>query len=189
MCMKIIKENKEITYVISKSKFIGIIRRVDTLDEIKKILDDLKNKHPLATHICYAYILDENKKYSDDKEPIGTAGKPILDILEKNNLNHCLAVVVRYFGGIKLGASGLLRSYTKAVKDTLENNIKDLENGYQIKIIEDYSKTDIIDYLLKDAVIIKKDYQEKIIIYAIIKKEILEKLTNIHFEIMEEVIF
>ena len=118
-----IKNNINKTYEIKKSKFITLIYKVDNLDEINKILNDLKLEYKGATHYCYSYILDNNIKYSDDKEPSGTAGLPIYNVLVKNNLNHVLCVVVRYFGGIKLGASLLTRTYSNVVKDSLENII------------------------------------------------------------------
>ena len=118
-----IKDNINKTYEIKKSKFITLIYKVNTLDEINKILDNLKIEYKGATHYCYSYILDNNIRYSDDKEPSGTAGMPIYNVLSKNNLNHILCVVIRYFGGIKLGASLLTRTYSNVVKDSLDNII------------------------------------------------------------------
>ena len=186
--MKKIIENKENMVVINKSKFIGIVNLVYTKEEITKILSNLKEKYHDATHICYAYIIDNNKKYSDDKEPTGTAGKPILEILEKNNLNYVLAVVVRYFGGIKLGSGGLVRAYSNSIKEVISNNIKEIEHAYLIKIDENYNKNDEIKYLLKDSNIIKSEYTDKINIELIIKKENLNKLSNINYKIIKEII-
>ena len=94
--------------------------------------------------------------------------------------------VIRYFGGIKLGSNGLIRSYSHTISETLINNIKDLEYGYLIKIIENYDKINTIEYILKDSQIISKQFLDKIIIYAIINKKILENFSNIHYEILEE---
>lgn len=111
------------TYEIKKSKFITLIYKVDNLDSINELLDNVKNIYKGANHYCYGYILDNNIKCSDDKEPSKTAGMPILNVLIKNNLNHVLCIVVRYFGGIKLGSSLLTRTYSNVVKDSLDNLI------------------------------------------------------------------
>ena len=184
--MKIIIEKKEITYYKEKSKFIGLIFKVNDEEEIKDILNDVQKLHPYATHICYAYLLPNKMKYSDDGEPSGTAGLPILEVLQKNDLNYCLGVVVRYFGGIKLGANGLVRAYTKAISDTINSNIKDLEYGYLISITEDYSKEKELNYLLKGSQIIQKDYQNKIYLQVLVNKKTLDSLSSINYEIIQE---
>lgn len=101
----------EYTLINKKSKFIAYYYKVNTLEEINNILIDLKKEHKKAKHLPYAYKIDNNIKKSDDKEPANTAGSPILNIIEKKHLNNVLIVIVRYFGGIKLGAGGLIRSY------------------------------------------------------------------------------
>lgn len=107
---------------IKKSKFIGLYYEIKSVEEVQDILTSLKKEHKKARHMPYAYKIDNNVKKSDDKEPSGTAGLPILNIIEKNNLNNCLIIVIRYFGGIKLGAGGLLRAYSNAAKDTIKND-------------------------------------------------------------------
>lgn len=107
------------TLEIKKSKFIALYYKIDSVDEVNDILQDLKKEHKKAKHFPYAYKIDNNIKKSDDKEPSGTAGMPILNIIEKNNLNNCLIVVIRYFGGIKLGTGGLLRAYSNASKEVI----------------------------------------------------------------------
>ena len=186
MPMKIIINNKEKTNIINKSKFIGIIRKVSSKEEIIKILSDVKEKYSDATHICYAYNLLNIQKYSDDNEPLGTAGMPILDVIKKNNLDYILAIVVRYFGGIKLGSNGLTRAYSGIIAELVKDNIKDIEYGYLIKITINYDNLDLINYLLKDEIIVSKDFQDKIIIHTIIKKKTLEKLSNVNYQIIEE---
>ena len=122
--MQTIKNNTQNEIIIKNSKFICYQYKVKDLDEIYNILNNIKEEHKDATHHCYAYILDNIKKSSDDGEPSRTAGFPILKVLENNNLNNILAIVIRYFGGIKLGAGGLVRAYTKSVTNTLtEDNI------------------------------------------------------------------
>jgi len=99
---------------VKKSKFIGLLYEIDSLDEVDEILNYLKIEHKKARHFPYAYKLNNTAKKTDDKEPSGTCGTPILNVLERNNLNNHLLVVIRYFGGVKLGAGPLLRSYSKA---------------------------------------------------------------------------
>ena len=186
--MKIIKENKEITYIKEKSKFIGMVCKVYNKEDVYLMLTSLKNKYSDATHICYAYILNDVKKYSDDGEPSGTAGIPLLNILEKKDLLYTLAIVIRYFGGIKLGANGLIRAYSHTIKESLINNIKDIEYGYLIEIIEDYHNINKIEYLLKNSKIIKKEYEDKTKIQVIVNKKTLENLTSVHYQIIKEIL-
>ena len=103
--------------IINKSRFIAYNYELDSLEDVKTILESLKKEHKKANHFCYAYIYKKevnSEKCSDDKEPGGTAGYPIMNVIKKKNLTNILVVVVRYFGGIKLGAGGLTRAYTKA---------------------------------------------------------------------------
>lgn len=148
--MKSIITNKEQEYIINKSKFITKLYKVTTEKQIVDILDNIKKEYKDSTHICYAYIIDNIKRFNDDGEPGGTAGMPILNVLENNELNYVFAVVIRYFGGIKLGAGGLVRAYSNSVSETLKNNIKDLEQNIRIEILFDYSNSKKIDFLLKD---------------------------------------
>ena len=184
--MKIIKNDNENLIVINKSKFIGIVKKVFNQDEVDNILNETRNKYPDATHICYGYIIPNKEKYDDNGEPLGTAGIPILDILKKNNLCYTLAIVVRYFGGIKLGSNGLVRAYSNTISSLIKDNIKEIETGYLIKIEEDYNKNDLIDYLLKESIIIKKDYQDKIVIEVLVNKKTLDNLSNVNYQILEE---
>lgn len=151
--MKTVINNKS-ELLINKSKFITLFYQVDNLTEINKILKDTKSQYKAATHYCYAYIIDNEIKASDDGEPSGTAGLPILNILKKENINHVLCIVIRYFGGIKLGAGGLVRAYSNATKSGLK--IKEIENGLLIKIVFDYSKIKEIEYLINDCIITNK---------------------------------
>lgn len=187
--MKTLINNQEKTLTIKKSKFITYTKKITKEDEAHNLLKEIRTKYKDATHICYAYIIDNYKKYSDDGEPSNTAGKPMLDILEKNNLNYIISIVIRYFGGIKLGSNGLIRAYSSCVKETINENIKEIEYGYKIIIKEDYSKEKMINYLLKDSIIIKKDYTNQIYLEVIIKKETLETISNISYEIIDEIIF
>ena len=115
--MKLINTYEEI---IKKSRFISYYYEVNSVDEVDNILNDLKNEHKKARHLPYAYKIDNNIKKSDDKEPGGTAGLPIYTVIERNNLNNCLIVIVRYFGGVKLGAGGLLRAYSSGANNVIK---------------------------------------------------------------------
>lgn len=99
---------------IKKSKFISYYYELDDIKEVKIILEELKQEHKKAKHIVYAYKFLNTAGKSDDKEPSGTAGMPLYNILERNNLNNKMLVVVRYFGGTKLGAGPLTRAYNNA---------------------------------------------------------------------------
>ena len=123
-------------YIVKKSRFIAIIVPVNTKEEIENTLTFYKEVYLGANHYCYAYILDEKEKASDDGEPSKTAGVPILNVLKKQQLNHVLMIVIRYFGGIKLGTGGLTRAYTKATTDCLKfAQIKKCIPGYEVLIL------------------------------------------------------
>lgn len=110
--------------VINKSRFIAYRYDLDSLDEVKLYLEELKKDHKKATHICYAYVYNKDivsEKCSDDGEPGGTAGYPILNVIKKKGLSNTMVAVVRYFGGIKLGAGGLTRAYTKSCASVLND--------------------------------------------------------------------
>lgn len=108
---------------MNKSKFYSFIYNVTRVEEVNEILANLRAEYKKATHVCYAYILTSPsaEKCSDDGEPSGTAGLPIITMLKRKNMHDCLAVVVRYFGGKKLGAGGLIRAYTHAVADCFKD--------------------------------------------------------------------
>ena len=108
---------------INKSRFIAYKLDLTSLDDVKPFLEGLKKEHKKARHVCYAYAYNKeivSEKCSDDGEPGGTAGYPILNVIKKKNLTNVLVAVVRYFGGIKLGAGGLTRAYTKACAGVLD---------------------------------------------------------------------
>ena len=105
---------------IKKSKFYGYYYEVDTTEEVDNILKEIKKEHKKARHVCYGYKIDNLVKRTDDGEPSGTAGIPIFTIIEKKELNHILIIVVRYFGGIKLGAGGLFRAYMQTSNELVK---------------------------------------------------------------------
>ena len=136
----------EAEYIINKSKFISFAYPVFDEIECKKYLDDFNKKFSDATHICYAYLLDSPKveKCSDNGEPSGTAGKPMLELIKKRKLSNVLLVVIRYFGGIKLGAGGLVRAYTTSGNLAFEKakviEVKDIKKYRIIVGYEDVNK-------------------------------------------------
>lgn len=109
------------SYEIKKSKFIGYLFKIDESDNIKDIIDGLWMDNKKARHIPYAYKYKNTAGKSDDKEPANTAGMPILRVLERNELNGYLIAIVRYFGGTKLGAGPLLRSYSHVANEIIKN--------------------------------------------------------------------
>lgn len=177
---------------INKSKFYGILIPINSIEEVNKIINLTKSEYKDATHYCYAYILDNTKRFNDDGEPGGTAGMPILNVLETNNLNHVLAIVVRYFGGIKLGAGGLVRAYTNSITTTLNNSsILELIKGYRLKINFEYNNSKQIDYILKSYNIVDKTYDNNIgyIIEIPYDDDIKDMLKNyiISYEIIDNI--
>lgn len=188
--MQTIKNNIQNEIIIKNSKFICYLYKIKDITEANNILNNIKKEHKDATHHCYAYIINDFHKSSDDGEPGGTAGIPILKVLENNNLNNILAIVVRYFGGIKLGAGGLVRAYTKSVTSTLtENNIVNLIKGYNINIEFDYNQIKEIDYLLKDLSINSKEFNTNIKYNIDIPISFLETiiLNNINYQIVKDI--
>ena len=177
--MKSIKENVYNEYVINKSKFITELIKINNTNDININLDNIKKKYTGATHYCYAYIIDNEKRFNDDGEPSGTAGMPILNVLENNHLNNILCVVIRYFGGIKLGAGGLVRAYTKSVTEALDKaNIVNLKEGFKITIEFNYENTKTIDNLLKNNEIIDKQFGELITYTFLIDKDKFEEIKD-----------
>lgn len=120
---KTIKEDGSIEIEIKKSRFICYLKRVQTEEDARNFITSIKKEHHKANHNCSAFILGERaeiKRSSDDGEPSGTAGVPMLTVLENHDLTNLVAVVTRYFGGIKLGAGGLIRAYAGAVAEAIK---------------------------------------------------------------------
>ncbi len=116
--MKLLNESK---IEIKKSKFIGLAYEVETIEDVKETIKKVQEEHKKARHTPYAYILSNTAGKSDDKEPTNTAGLPIYNLLEMRGLKNILAIVVRYFGGTKLGAGNLLRAYLEAAKEAIKD--------------------------------------------------------------------
>ncbi len=161
--MNTIKEIATSTYIIQKSKFIAVLIPLQKKEEINSHIDNLKEEYPKANHYCYAYRINGLEKCSDDKEPSKTAGYPILNVLKNNNLDCILCVVIRYFGGIKLGAGGLVRAYTNATTEVLKKAcIVPIQKMYQIHIIFPYENENKVRYLLKDVKILNQEYSNQV---------------------------
>ncbi len=168
------------TIEIKKSEFITSLKNVNTVDEAKEFIDSINKKYPEARHNCYAYIIGSIERCSDDGEPSGTAGLPILNVLQHNDMQNIVCVVTRYFGGIKLGAGGLVRAYSKSVSNALiEAKIISLVKGYILSINFDYSDNKVIDYKLKNYKILSKEYLSKIEYTLHIKQSDYEEVGNI----------
>lgn len=178
--MKTIKYNITHEYIIQKSKFISMLYQVNNEEEVINILNRLKLEYKDATHICYAYIINNIKRFQDDGEPSGTAGMPILNVLENQKLNLILAVVIRYFGGIKLGAGGLVRAYTTSVVEALENqDLGEIVSGYKVTITFKYNNSKLVDNTLKNYQIINKEFNSEITYIVNIPKIEYIKIENI----------
>lgn len=175
-------------FVEKKSKFIGYAKPVSTQDEAVEFINSIKSKHCDATHNVYAYVLRENntQRYSDDGEPSGTAGVPVLDVILKENVTDVCVVATRYFGGTLLGAGGLVRAYSHTSKIALDAaHIITMANCQIYSVIVDYSFYDRLNVLLSEfgANVIKSDFSTSVSVEFSIKEDISEllkdKLTDI----------
>lgn len=195
--MNTINNNTKIEQTINKSIFICQLFIVKTVDDAKNTLNIIKKKYYDATHNCYAYIIGDDgsiAKFSDDGEPSQTAGIVMYNILKSNNLTNVLAIVTRYFGGIKLGAGGLVRAYSSSVSLALkETKIIEIINYKTIQIIFDYPNYDLINNLLKEYSLITNDFSDKVFLKYLIPEYDIEKIkirlfqitkNNINFSIL-----
>lgn len=174
-----IRDNDKFEMVIKNSKFISLIFRVYSKDDVNNILNSVKDEYQGATHYCYGYVIDSDIRANDDNEPSGTAGYPILNQITSNNLNYTLIVVVRYFGGIKLGAGPLTRAYAKVARNVINsNNIVMLEKGYDISINFNYNDIKDIDYILGNCKIINKSFDNDITYNVYVNNDTLNKLSK-----------
>lgn len=177
--MYTIKENSKYELIIKNSRFITLLYKVSSWSDALDILDKVREEYPDATHYCYGFIADEIERCSDDGEPSGTAGMPILKVLKANNLNYILGIVIRYFGGIKLGAAGLIRAYSKGVANAIkENQLKELVKGINLEITFNWENLKQIDYLLKDVKINEKTFLDSIKYNIDIPDDLLEVIIS-----------
>lgn len=175
--MRTIEKKVENEIIINKSRFITVLYPVNSIDEINTYLNNIKEEYKGATHYCYAYILNNISRCSDDGEPSKTAGYPMLNVITNQNINNILVIVIRYFGGIKLGAGGLVRAYSNSVSECLKNaEIITLNEGIEFSIEFNYYDVKQIDYLLNNYQVINKEYNEFIKYTIVVKKEEFEEL-------------
>ena len=183
-------ENSYFTeWEISKSRFLTYLKHVENEKDAQEFINSIKKKHFDARHNCSAYIIGERseiQKSSDDGEPSGTAGSPMLEVLKKNELSDIVVVVTRYFGGIKLGAGGLIRAYGKSVTLGLEVSQivkKSIFNCYQLEI--NYDLLGMLEnYLHQNEIRIPdKAYTDKVIFTILLPQNItdttLKDITNL----------
>lgn len=174
---------------IEKSLFIGYAKPVSCEEEARAFIDEIKQKHKDATHNVWAYTVGESmniQRYSDDGEPQGTAGIPTLEVIKKEDLRNIAVVVTRYFGGIKLGAGGLVRAYTKGAKIGIEAGIVVERKVFaKIVITTEYTMLGKIQNSLseKEYIVDDIEYTENVIIVVFCEKERVEKLVSLITEL------
>ena len=164
-------------FVDKKSRFIAHVYAIDSEEQAQGYIEELKKKYWDARHNCYGSVIGKNnetQRFSDDGEPSGTAGKPILEVIKGNDIHNVLIVVTRYFGGTLLGTGGLIRAYTKSSQEGIENaSIVRKVQGIRTKIETDYNGIGKIQYIAASMGIKNMDtiYTEKVIIDITVKKE------------------
>ena len=179
---KTVYRGKEGEIIEKKSRFIATVRLVETEEEALAFIEEMKKKYWNATHNCFAYVIGERRecvRCSDDGEPSGTAGAPMLNILQKNGYVNVLIVVTRYFGGILLGTGGLVRAYSDSLTLAIEKSIKiEKRLGSQLEVIVDYSELDNFKYYCRNNKIniIESTFEEKIICKIEMENDKKEKL-------------
>lgn len=175
--------------IINKSKFIGSASPVENEQEAIEFIEKTRKEFKDATHNVYAYVIGENsniQRYSDDKEPSGTAGMPVLNVIMQENLRNVVVVVTRYFGGVLLGAGGLARAYTKGAKIGLEKGIIVEKNlYYQVSFSIEYPLLGKMDNeLMKNEFIVKdKIYLDQVEFHLVVKEGETEKIKAVVKEI------
>ena len=155
---KTLREENSAEFIINKSRFIGYGCPCETEEEALAFLSRIRQKHKDATHNCYAYIIGLNSgimRYSDDGEPGGTAGMPIIEVMKARGVVNCAVVVTRYFGGILLGAGGLVRAYAQGSKTALDAaGVVVMEKSSRYLVEVDYSTWQRLEYFLRSAPVI-----------------------------------
>ena len=177
-------EGGEGEVVEKKSRFIASVRPVSTEEEALAFIETIRKKHWNASHNCFAYVIGERSelaRYSDDGEPGGTAGKPMLDVLKGEALCNTAVVVTRYFGGTLLGTGGLVRAYSQAVKEGLASSVIITKiRGVKLKIATDYTGLGKIQYILgqNGLKILESEYTDKVEIQVLVPGEELEAVCS-----------
>ena len=180
---KTISGRCEARFIEKKSEFIGYLSPVSTEDEATAFINEIRAQHRKATHNCYAYILRENStaRHSDDGEPSGTAGVPIYEVLRKEELCDVACVVTRYFGGIMLGAGGLVRAYTRGAKDAVNAaKIKVMAMAARVEIEVDYALYGRLPQIFSefDTRTEREDFADTVKLTVFVREELADKLTE-----------
>lgn len=179
-----IRKETRIEFEERKSIFIGHAKRVETEEEAKEFVEKIKSKHKDATHNVYAYIVGKDmliQKCTDDGEPQGTAGVPVLDVIKKNGITDTAIVVTRYFGGILLGTGGLVRAYSKGAADAVnESGIVEKVLGVKMTIVINYDLLGKLQYhfATNNWHIEDIQYSDKVNIVFNLESDNLEKVKN-----------
>lgn len=167
-----------------KSEFIGYAKRVENEEEAKAFINEIKNMHKQARHNCSAYIIGKNmniQKYSDDGEPQGTAGIPILEVMKKSRVTDCAVVVTRYFGGILLGTGGLTRAYTKGASIAIKAaGIVEKVEGLKLSFEMEYDLYGKVQHICGQNAwhIEDTEYTDKVILHILSEKTISDNMEN-----------
>lgn len=173
----VVKEGAEGIYEEKKSRFIAKVYKTDNESEAGSYIEEARKKYWDARHNCYAYVIGNNNEItrcSDDGEPSGTAGKPILEVITRMGVHNCLIIVTRYFGGTLLGTGGLVRAYTDASVAALNNSrLATQVQGVRYVITTDYNVAGKIQYGMAslDAIIDDTEYTDKVTMKVVIEKE------------------
>lgn len=178
-----IKENTEYTLTEKKSKFIANLIKVENQEKAEDIIKQYKKKYHDARHNCIAYrVLEKEQiieKSNDDGEPSGTAGAPMLNILQKNNLCNVLIIVTRYFGGVLLGTGGLVRAYSEATTGAInEASMDNIAIGVEAKVTLDYNNFEKFQYYcrINEIELINTEYLDNIVCNIAMEEDKKEKL-------------
>ena len=164
-----------------RSSFIGVLLHVTSLESIKQYLEDIRKQYPKAKHYCYAYIIGDKKKCSDDGEPAKTAGRPLLELLEKKEMDETLLIVVRYFGGVLLGASRLMSTYLETGVNVLSSaDIVTIETKYVYRLSLTYAEFDEFKRIAKKLLFSFENvsYEDKINVDVLINEGDETQLVN-----------
>lgn len=168
-------------YIIDKSTFIGYSKPIESEESALEFIDEIKTRHYDATHNTYAYVVGENsiiQRFSDDGEPSGTAGVPILEVLKKEEMRNTVVVVTRYFGGVKLGAGGLIRAYTRGAKIAIDAGlIVNRTLHTEIKIRVDYTLYGALENFLltNNHLVDETSYDEAVNIQVAVKYDEVDR--------------
>lgn len=167
--------------VIERSRFLTYSAHVESEAEARAFLSEIRSEHSLATHVCYAFVADKTgnlQRFSDDGEPQGTAGVPILEVLKAKKLFETAVAVVRYFGGVKLGAGGLVRAYSSSAAENLDGaDIRVLEMCAEYALTAEYTGADALQKYVSThtCTLLSVDYGEKVVYRVAVKKQEAER--------------